>query len=153
MGVNLFQYKTKANDFWEYVGLYPQGISKVHFSFPPPNLGRLLSLADSIAGIREETGGSYDAEIKAPDKGVLLLKKENSHTSSLVDLSSACGKEIRLYPKGGHTVIKVSGDNLSNDVVVEINNETIPTLCSRTLFGKYDFENFVEILNSIKNLY
>lgn len=143
----------KANDFWEYVDLYPQGISKVHFSFPPPNLGRLLSLADSIAGIREETGGSFDAELKAPGKSVLLLKKENTHTSSLVDLSSACGKEIRLYPKGGHTVIKVSGDNQSNDVVVEINSETIPTLCSSSLFGKNDFEDFVKVLNSIKNLY
>lgn len=143
----------KANDFWEYVDLYPQGFSKVHFSFPPPNLGRLMTLADSIAGIRNETGGSFDAELKAPEKGVLSIKKENIQTSSLVDLSSACGKEIRLYPKGGHMVIKVSGDNLSNDVVVEINSETIPTLCSRSLFGKNDFEEFVETLNSIKNLY
>lgn len=143
----------KSDDFWEYIKRYPQGFSRVHFSFPPPNLGRLMDLADGIIGIRQETGGSYDADLKAPKDGVLTLLPENTQTKSLVDLSSACGKEIKAYPKDGHTMIRISGDNLENDVAVEVPDGLIPVLASKQLFGKEDFNTFIEILNSIKNLY
>ena len=143
----------KSDDFWEYVKHYRQGFTRVHFSFPPPNLGRLVDLADSIIGIRKETGGSYDADLKAPKGGVLTLSPESAHTSSLVNLSSACGKEIKAYPKGAHTMIRISGDSLDNDVVVEIPDALIPILASKSLFGKEDFSSFVEILNSVKNVY
>lgn len=143
----------KSDDFWQYVKRYPQGFSRVHFSFPPPNLGRLMDLADSIVGIRNETGGSYDADLKAPKGGVLTLVPENTQTQSLVNLSSACGKEIKAYPKDGHTMIRISGDNMDNDVAVEVPDGLIPVLASKQLFGKEDFNTFVEILNSIKNLY
>lgn len=143
----------KPKDFWESVKKFPQGFSRVHFSFPPPNLGRLLDLADSIVGIRQETGGSYDADIKAPKGGVLNLVPENEQTRSLVNLSSACGKEIKAYPKDGHTMLRISGDDIDNDVCVEVPDSLIPILASKQLFGKEDFIKFVEILNSIKNLY
>ena len=143
----------KSDDFWEYVKRYPQGFSRVHFSFPPPNLGRLMDLADSIMGIRQETGGSYDADLKAPEGGVLTLVPENTQTQSLVNLSSACGKEIKAYPKDGHTMLRISGDNLDNDVCVEVPDGLIPILASKQLFGKEDFGKFIEILNSVKNLY
>lgn len=143
----------KSDDFWQYVKRYPQGFSRVHFSFPPPNLGRLMDLADSINGIRNETGGSYEADLKAPKGGVLTLVPENTQTQSLVNLSSACGKEIKAYPKDGHTMIRISGDNMDNDVAVEVPDALIPILASKQLFGKEDFNTFVEILNSIKNLY
>ena len=143
----------KSDDFWEYVKRYPQGFSRVHFSFPPPNLGRLMNLADSIMGIRQETGGGYDADLKAPKGGILNLVPENEHTQSLINLSSACGKEIRAYPKDGHTMLRISGDNLDNDVCVEVPDGLIPILSSKQLFGKEDFSNFIEILNSVKNLY
>ena len=143
----------KSDDFWDYVKRYPQGFSRVHFSFPPPNLGRLMDLADSIMGIRQETGGSYDAELKAPKGGVLNLVPENQQTQSLINLSSACGKEIKAYPKDGHTMLRISGDNIDNDVCVEVPDGLIPILASNQLFGKEDFSKFVEILNSVKNLY
>lgn len=143
----------KSEDFWEHVRHYPQGFSRVHFSFPPPNLGRLMDLADSIVGIRNETGGSYEADLKAPQGGVLTLARENPQTRSLVDLSSACGKEIKAYPKDGHTMVRISGDNLENDVALEIPDALIPILSSNQLFKKDDFYKFVEILNSVKNLY
>lgn len=143
----------KSDDFWEYVKLYPQGFSRVHFSFPPPNLGRLMTLGDNMNELRNETGGGVDADLKAPKHGVLTLVKENPQTQSLVDLSSACGSEIRAYPKDGHTMIRISGDSLDNDVVVEIPDAMIPILTSQSLFGKDDFAKFVEILNSVKNLY
>ncbi len=143
----------KSDDFWAYVKRYPQGFSRVHFSFPPPNLGRLMDLADSIMGIRQETGGSYDAELKAPKDGILNLVPENPQTQSLINLSSACGKEIRAYPKDGHTMLRITGDNIENDVCVEVPDGLIPILASKQLFGKEDFNKFVEILNSIKNLY
>jgi len=143
----------KSDDFWEYVKRYPQGFSRVHFSFPPPNLGRLMSLADSILGIRQETGGSYEAVLKAPRGGILTLVPENLQTQSLVNLSSACGKEIKAYPRDGHTVVRISGDSLNNDVAVEIPDALIPILSSNQLFTKDDFGKFVDILNSVKNLY
>jgi hypothetical protein len=143
----------KSDDFWEYVKRYPQGFSRVHFSFPPPNLGRLMTLADNIVGIRQETGGGFDADLKAPQGGILNLVPENPQTQSLVNLSSACGKEIKAYPKDGHTMIRISGDNLENDVAVEIPDALIPILSSNQLFKKDDFSKFIEILNSVKNLY
>lgn len=143
----------KSNDFWDYVKYYPKGFSRVHFSFPPPNLGRLMTLGDNMNALRHETGGGIDADLKAPKNGVLTLVKENPQTQSLVDLSSACGSEIKAYPKDGHTMIRISGDALDNDVVVEIPDAMIPILTSQSLFGKDDFSKFVEILNSVKNLY
>jgi hypothetical protein len=50
-------------------------------------------------------------------------------------------------------MIRISGDALDNDVVVEIPDAMIPILTSQSLFGKDDFSKFVEILNSVKNLY
>ena len=143
----------KSDDFWFYVKRYPQGFSRVRFSFPPPNLGRLMDLADNFVAIRKETGGGIDADLKAPKGGVLNLTPENTQTQSLVDLSSACGSEIKAYPKDGHTMIRISGDNLDNDISVEIPDAMIPILASNQLFGKEDFSKFVEILNSVKNLY
>lgn len=143
----------KSNDFWEYVKHYPKGFSRVHFSLPPLNLGRLASLGDNFLSIRQETGGGIDTDLKAPKGGVLTLTPENPQTQSLVDLHSACGKEIKAYPKDGHTMIKISGDNLENDVAVEIPDALIPILASKQLFGKEDFNKFVEILNSVKDLY
>ena len=143
----------KSDDFWEHLKRYPQGFSRVCFSFPPPNLGRLLNLADNIVGIRQETGGGFDADIKAPKGNALILSKDNPQTNSLVELSSASGKEIKAYTKGGHTMIRISGDNLGNDVCVEVPDALIPVLTSKTLFGKDDFSHFVEILNSVKNVY
>lgn len=143
----------RSDNFWDYVKRYPQGFSRVHFSFPPPNLGRLMNLADSIMGIRRETGGGFDADLKAPKGGILNLVPENEQTQSLIDLSSACGKEIRAYPKDGHTMLKISGDNIDNDVCVEIPDGFIPILASNQLFGRDDFNKFIKILNSVKNLY
>jgi hypothetical protein len=143
----------KSDDFWDYVKRYPQGFSRVHFSFPPPNLGRLMNLADNIAGIRKETNGSFDADLKAVKDGVLTLLPENPQTKSLVDLSSASGSEIKAYPKGGYTMIRISGDNLENDVGVEIPDAMIPILNSKSLFSHNDLERFIEILNSVKDLY
>lgn len=143
----------KSDDFWEYVRLYPKGFSRVHFSFPPPNLGRLMDLADNINVIRQETGGSIDADLKAPKGSILTLVPENPQTNSLVNLSSALGSEIKAYPIDGHTMIRISGDNLDNDVSVEIPDALIPILASNQLFGKEDFGKFVKILNSVKNLY
>lgn len=143
----------KSDDFWEYVKRYPQGFSRVHFSFPPPNLGRLMDLADNFVAIRQETGGGLDTELKAPKGGVLTLAPENTQTQSLVNLSSACGSEIKAYPKDGHTMVRISGDDLDNDVSVEIPDALIPILASKQLFGKESFNDFVEILNSVKNLY
>ena len=143
----------KSDDFWEYVKRYPKGFSRVHFSFPPPNLGRLMDLADNINVIRQETGGGIETDLKAPKGSILTLAPENTQTSSLVNLSSALGSEIKAYPKDGHTMIRISGDNLDNDVAVEIPDALIPILASKQLFGKEDFSKFVEILNSVKNLY
>ena len=42
----------KSDDFWEYVKHYPQGFTRVHFSFPPPNLGRLMTLGDNLNTLR-----------------------------------------------------------------------------------------------------
>ena len=119
----------KSDDFWEYVKHYPQGFTRVHFSFPPPNLGRLMTLGDN------------------------LNNKDNPQTRSLIDLHSACGKEIKAYPKDSHAMIRISGDNLENDVVMEFPDALIPILTSNSLFGKYDFDKFIEILNSAKNVY
>lgn len=143
----------KSKDFWEYVKLYPQGFSRVCFSFPPPNLGRLMTLADSILGIRKETQGSFDADLKAVKDGVLTLLPENVHTQSLVNLSAATGSEIKAYPKGNHAMIRISGDTEENGVVAEIPDALIPILTSESLFSKSDIERLVEILNDIKNLY
>lgn len=143
----------KSDDFWDYVKRYPKGFSRVHFSLPPLNLGRLASLGDNFISIRQETGGGIDTDLKAPKGGVLNLAPENPQTKSLVDLHSACGKEIKAYPKDGHTMIRISGDNLDNDVAVEIPDALIPILASNQLFGKEDFNKFIEILNSVKNLY
>ena len=38
-------------------------------------------------------------------------------------------------------------------LAVEIPDALIPILASKQLFGKEDFNKFVEILNSVKNLY
>ena len=143
----------KSDDFWECIKRFPQGFSRVHFSLPPLNLGRLLSLGDNFVSIRQETGGGIETDLKAPNGGVLSLVKENPQTKSLVDLHSACGKEIKAYPKDGHTMIRISGDNLENDVAVEIPDALIPVLSSKSLFEKENFLDFVEILNSVKNLY
>ena len=143
----------KSNDFWDYVKRYPQGFSRIHLSFPPPNLGRLMTLGDNLNTLREETGGGVDADLKAPKGSTLVMKKDNPQTQSLIDLHSACGKEIRVYPKGSHAMIRISGDNQDNDVVMEIPDALIPILTSKSLFGKYDFDKFIEILNSAKNVY
>ena len=50
-------------------------------------------------------------------------------------------------------MIRISGDNQDNDVVMEIPDALIPILTSKSLFGKYDFDKFIEILNSAKNVY
>ena len=143
----------KSDDFWDYVKRYPQGFSRVHFSFPPPNLGRLMTLGDNLNTLREETGGGVDADLKAPKGGVLVLDKNNPQTQSLIDLHSACGKEIKAYPKNSHAMIRISGDNLENDVVMEFPDALIPILTSNSLFGKDDFDKFIKILNSAKNVY
>lgn len=143
----------KSDDFWDYVKRYPQGFSRVHFSFPPPNLGRLMTLGDNLNTLREETGGGVDADLKAPKGGVLVLDKDNPQTQSLIDLHSACGKEIKAYPKNSHAMIRISGDNLENDVVMEFPDALIPILTSNSLFGKDDFDKFIKILNSAKNVY
>jgi len=143
----------KSDDFWDYVKLYPNGFKRVYFSFPPPNLGRLMDLADNFVAIRNETGGGIDADLKASKGGVLKLVPENPQTKSLVDLSSACGSEVKAYPKDGHTVIRISGDNLDNDVAVEVPDELIPILTSPQLFNEMNYSTFVEIVNSVKNLY
>ena len=143
----------KSDDFWEYVKHYPQGFTRVHFSFPPPNLGRLMTLGDNLNTLREETGGGVDADLKAPKGSVLVLDKDNPQTRSLIDLHSACGKEIKAYPKDSHAMIRISGDNLENDVVMEFPDALIPILTSNSLFGKYDFDKFIKILNSAKNVY
>ena len=110
-------------------------------------------MGDNFLSIRQETGGGIDTDLKAPKGGVLTLTPENPQTQSLVNLHSACDKEIKAYPKDGHTMIKISGDNLENDVAVEIPDALIPILASKQLFGKEDFNKFVEILNSVKDLY
>lgn len=143
----------RSDNFWDYVKRYPQGFSRVHFSFPAPNLGRLMTLGDNMNELRNETGGGVDADLKAPQGGILKLDPDNFQTQSLIDLSSACGSEIKAYPKDGHTMIRISGDTMDNDVVVEMPEALIPILVSNSLFNKDDFSKFVEILNSIKNLY
>ncbi len=143
----------KANDFWEYVKKFPNGFSRIHFSFPVDNLGRLVTLGDNMIELRRETGGGIDADLKAPNGGVLTLSKENVQTKSLVDLSSACGSEIKAYPKDSHAVLRISGDNTDNDVVIEVPDALIPILISPSLFDNDNFTKFIEILNSVKNLY
>ncbi len=143
----------KTEDFWDCLKKYPQGFSRVHFSFPPPNLGRLMTLGDNMNELRNETGGGVDADLKAPKGGVLNLVPENPQTQSLIKLSTAIGSEVKAYPNGVHYVIKISGDNLENDIVVEVPDALIPILTSPSLFSNENYTKFIEILNSIKNLY
>lgn len=139
--------------FWEVIDKHPEGFSRVHFSYPPLNLGRLLNLADNVDAIRYETGGGFDADLKAPKDGVLTLLKENPQTASLVDLSSAGGFEVRAYTKGGHTYVSISGDDEKNPVVAEVPDGLLPLLKSPDFFHKENLNRLIEILNSIKTLY
>lgn len=139
--------------FWEVVSRHPEGFSRVHFSFPPLNLGRLLNLADNVDAIRYETGGGFDADLKAVKDGVLTLSKNNPQTASLVDLSSAGGFEVKAYTKGGHTYVSISGDDEKNPIVAEIPDGLLPLLKAPDLFHRENLETLISILNSIKTLY
>lgn len=139
--------------FWEVVEKNPMGFSRVHFSFPPLNLGRLLNLADNVDAIRYETGGGFDADLKAPKDGILTLSPSNPQTSSMVNLSSAGGFDVKLYLKGGHTYINVSGDDKKNPVVAEVPDALLPLLKKPDFFHRENLESLTEILNNIKTLY
>lgn len=141
------------NTFWEVIDKHPEGFSRVHFTFPPLNLGRLLNLADNVDAIRYETGGGFDADLKAPKDSVLTLSKSNPQTASLVDLSSAGGFEVKAYTKGGHTFISISGDDEKNPVVADIPDGLLPLLKAPDFFHKDNLNKLIEILNSIKTLY
>lgn len=139
--------------FWEVVGQHPEGFSRVHFSFPPLNLGRLLNLADNVDAIRYETGGGFDADLRAAKDSVLMLSEQNPQTASLVNLSSAGGFEVKAYVKGGHTYVSISGDDKKNPVVAEIPDGLLPLLKAPDFFHRENLESLTEILNSIKTLY
>ncbi len=139
--------------FWDIIEQHPEGFSKINFSFPPLNLGRLLNLADNVDAIRYETGGGYDASLKAPKDGVLSLSKDNPQTSSLVNLSSAGGYEVKAFTRGGHSFIRISGADETNPVMVEIPAEMLSLLSVPDLFKKDQLENLIAILNSVKNSY
>lgn len=146
----------KSEIFWEYVKSIRQGISRVHFSFPPPNLGRLMSLVKAIEDLNKETNGGLDVDMVAPKGSKLSLSPGNPHTESLIDFSSACGAEIKIYPKDGKTVIRISGNRLENDVVIEIDNSLFLVLNNQQSFQAVQ-EKFnatvIDILNKIKNHY
>ncbi len=144
-------YKTK--DFWDWLKHYPQGFSRLRVTIPSPNLGRLMTLGDNMNELRNETGGGVDIELKASQGGVLKLVPENHQTQSLINLSSAYGSEIKAYPKDSRTMVKLSGDNIDNDVFVEIPNEVLTRLASESSFETIDFKRLVKILSDVKNLY
>ena len=143
-----------VRDFWDEVKKYPQGISRVSFNFPAPNLGRLLTLADGIDAVRAETGGSYDADIKAPTGGVLALSPEKTHFESMVKLSSAGGYQIKAYPKGGTTCLTITGGETEQQAVtIELPDNLLQLLAVPQLFTRENLELLVTALNSIKNVY
>ena len=142
-----------CSTFWQVVGQHPEGFSRVHFSFPPLNLGRLLNLADNVDAIRYETGGGFDADLRAAKDSVLTLSENNPQTASLVNLSSAGGFEVKAYVKGGHTYVRISGDDTQNPVLAEIPESLLPLLKAPDFFHRENLEKLTEILNSIKTLY
>lgn len=142
-----------CSTFWQVVGQHPEGFSRVHFSFPPLNLGRLLNLADNVDAIRYETGGGFDADLRAAKDSILTLSENNPQTASLVNLSSAGGFEVKAYTKGGHTYVSISGDDKKNPVVAEIPDGLLPLLKAPDIFHRENLESLIEILNSIKTLY
>ncbi|MGN0238761.1 MAG: hypothetical protein ACI4AW_01925 [Paludibacteraceae bacterium] len=139
-------YPTQS--FWQFVNSAQKGISRVRFKFPPINLARLHNLAGSIDAIRDETGAGYTADIKATKDGIVLLREDNPHTASLVNLSAASGTEIDIWKKGQTKRYVIGGEN--NEKILEIKDRLIQFINVKDLNGIIPTEELLRLLNEIE---
>lgn len=141
--------KTHTSGFWQLVGNYPMGISKVRFIFPYPNMGRVAALAgDLMKTLSMVTNGDAIAESHSRGIEALQLDQDNETIQDWVAATSAAGS-AELLPKGKKKWIAVDKEF---KVVQEMPLKEIKRFSDKDLFDQ-TYEYTSTWLHQIKLVY
>ena len=90
-----------TNVFWETLGKYPKGFSKVTFHFPHLNLDRLTKVMDKyLTTAREDWDSDLDFTFGANEGGAVKIDRNNQRQTALIAGASSAGAWIKMLPKG-----------------------------------------------------
>lgn len=94
------EYETR--EFWDLINKYDNGIERIRFSFPYPNLSRIRdNMRNLISEINSSTNSKDTRfELNAAKGETLHVSRDNEVVSGLVESSAGCGQGIIFKAKG-----------------------------------------------------
>lgn len=143
--------KYHANEFWNVVSRFPNGIKRVTFVFPYPNLPAITEMVgETMRRLALETNSEPTQILNALDTQILNLDKDSGMLKDMIDACAASGKPILIVPMGGRTVLKCNkGESLVRE---QLSSDVIKGLITGDLFDSC-FEALTKFANHIKLAY
>lgn len=143
--------KYHKSEFWRVVSSYPNGIKRVTFAFPYPNLPKITELvSESMKRLALETKCEPTQVLNALDGQVLNLDKDSRMLLDMIAACAASGKPIMMLPVGKRSVLKCNTDK--SLVREDLDNNVIKGLMNKDFFNTW-VESVTEFLNRIKLVY
>jgi len=129
--------KTYKHGFWQMVDKFPNGIYKVRFIFPYPNMGKVANLAGPLMRkLSEVTNGDAIAESHSRGVEALTIDPNDPTMQDWVAATSAAGS-AELQPKGENRWRQVDKESM---VMIDFPKGEFNKLPQKDLFDlAYDY--------------
>lgn len=144
----------RKDQFWSVVEEYKNGIKKLIFDFPYPNMARPMDkLGKSLKKFGVDLKGKLRVITQAQPKDFLVIdpKDKNADLDEIVSYLFEVGAPVDVYLVSGRKVKCFSKDN---PIVIAVNDKIADYRGEKEdgLFPNQFFEGVAEMLNSLKGI-
>lgn len=144
----------RKDEFWTVVENYVNGIKKLVFDFPFPNMARpMTKLAKSLKQFGVDLKGKVRVVTQAQPKDFLIIdpKEKNEDLDEIVSYLFEVGSPVDVYLVSGR---KVKCFSKENPIVIGINDKIANYRGKKEngLFPNQFFEEVAEQLNDLKKI-
>lgn len=143
--------KFHTHEFWKIVKDFPNGILKVTFHFPYPNLPAISDLVGEFyKEVALETNSEPSTTLSViPKQKTVKLEETSFLLKNMIAACAASGKPIIMEPRGG-AKIRCGENNLVEEVLSDV---ALDDLSDKDELFKSKMELLVKFLNKIKLVY
>ena len=143
--------KFHTHEFWKIVKDSPNGILKVTFHFPYPNLPAVSDLVgEYYKEVAIETNSEPSTTLSViPKQKTVKLEEKSLLLKNMIAACAASGKPILIEPRGG-TKIRCGENSLVEEV---LSDAALENLSDKNDLFKSKMDLLVKFLNKIKLVY
>lgn len=140
--------KYVTSEFWNTLDKYPQGIERVEFHFPYPNMPQISSLVSDIEQLAWQTNTEPVLDLKGQNRENVVLSRDMEFILRAIAACAASGRPILIKPKGKKRV-QIGTESLVKE---ELPDGVFGNLEEQDLFDG-NFTLILEFLKGIKLVY